>query len=230
MVFKSEKGSATIEGAIIFPCIFLFCFIIIRLAFFFFSEFTGVDSSAYAIRQTGQTWYENKTLYGDLFSDFDFTKETEAKKEGGKLFFEKRARPQLGGRIHSDFSFQNYGVWKTLSVEMSGNSLYAFSGSFSYPVIPAPQLLRSFETGQSIMDDCLEMLGQKKEGKNDDKAIVYIVDDGEKEYDYKKVYHLDKTCFYLRKGYKNSLSKEKARQRGFRPCRICLGQVTGLDE
>ncbi|WP_162474030.1 hypothetical protein [endosymbiont 'TC1' of Trimyema compressum] len=63
--------------------------------YFFFSQFNSVDSSSFTLRETSHRWYEEKTLYEDLFSDFDFMDVTKGEKVKAEEYFKNRSAPTL---------------------------------------------------------------------------------------------------------------------------------------
>ena len=227
MDFKKERGSATLEGAIVFPLILFIVFLCIYLGIFFYNQFLQVESSAYAVRWTGQHWHEGKSLYEDVLFDFDALSGVEEKKEKGEAYFTRRLSPLAGKGVSGEFRYENLLVSKRLYHEtlgMGGENI------FYYPTLTGAFFMRTADLTEEMLGDALSYFDKKEKKDEEDGAFVYIVDGSDKATDYKKVYHLYEDCFYLRNGYEKKAGKKEVRGEGFRVCRICLGRKTGLDE
>lgn len=229
MVFRRDRGNATIEGAMIFPLILLITFLCIGLGVFFYNQFLQLESSSYAVRKVGEHWYDGKTLYEDVLFDFDSSEVVEEKKGWGVEYFNYRMQPIAGGNISQEFTYENLIISKKIFHETSGNG---GSNAFYYPVLTGSYFIRAADLTDDILSDAFSYFEKKekddegKEGNSD----VYVVDGSDKGTDYKKVYHLYGDCFYMRNGYESKQKKENVRGEGFRCCRVCLGRKTGLDE
>ena len=82
-----------------------------------------------------------------FFSDFDFMDVTKRKKVKAEEYFKNRSAPTLGSVLKRDFRFNNYGIWKTLSLKLEEKARIFLSIIF-YPVFTGTGLIRETDTGK----------------------------------------------------------------------------------
>ena len=219
MDFRDEKGSATIEGAILFPLLFIIFFGLVLLIFQFYNRFCVTNSLGQALRVSGYGWYDDKNLYDDIIYDINSSKVTRNKVKKTNNLYNSLLRPVFKGN-HGTFTLDNYVLYRRLSGKVG-----LVEGS--YPVFRGSFFIRSSQYLQEMLEDAFSHL---KENMKDEQEI-YIVDENcdEYEYEYDRVYHLYSDCSYLKNGYKAKTTLGEGREKGFRVCRICLARKTGMD-
>lgn len=217
MDFRDEKGSATIEGAILFPLIFIIFFGLVLLIFQFYNRFCVTNSLGQALRVSGYGWYDDKNLYDDIIYDINSSKVTRNKVKKTNNLYNSLLRPVFKGN-HGTFTLDNYVLYRRLSGKVG-----LVEGS--YPVFRGSMFIRSSQYLQEMLEDAFSHL---KENMKDEQEI-YIVDENCDEYEYDRVYHLYSDCSYLKNGYKAKTTLGEGREKGFRVCRICLARKTGMD-
>lgn len=225
---KSEKGSSSLEGAIIFPVIFIFLFSLIMILFFFFNRFNIMASSDYILRKTAYSWYDNKKLYDDIFG---FS--TEDNISYAKDSFNSIIEPVFTNNLKGDFDFNNLFLYKSVIFNGSFNGFRYFSIKESFPFYRGSVFIRNYSYTKELIEDALAYLDDKSEdgdnNEEDDSKMVYIVDGNTDEREYDRVYHLYDDCIYLKNGYEKKISIGESRDLGFRCCRICLARKRGMD-
>lgn len=227
MDYREERGSATIEGAIVFPVILLIVFGTIGLLLFCYNRFAVLNSASRTLRAAGYSWYEGKTLYQDILADYDGSPEAAVRFEAAESAFESALYPVFLNGVSTRFNIQNYLLFKAL-VLRSGftDGKGVFSLEQSYPFYHGSVFLRNYQYAREVLEDALGFLEDKAlQGSQE----VYVVDGNTEEREYDRVYHLYPDCTYLRGGGGSGMSLEKGRRLGFRVCRICLARKTGLD-
>lgn len=222
---KSEEGSTSLEGAIIFPVIFIFLFSLIMFLFFFFNRFNIMASSDYILRKTAYSWYDGKKLYDDIF---DFSSKDNISYANDS--FNRTVKPVFTSSLNSDFSSNNFFLYKSVIFNGSFNG---FRLKESFPFYRGSIFIRNYSYTKELLEDALgyldENLNKENENEENHKELVYIVDDNTDEREYDRVYHLYDDCYYLKNGYEKKISLKESRDLGFRCCRICLARKTGMD-
>ena len=226
MDYRSERGSATIEGAIVLPVVFLIIFGLIGLLLFCYNRFSVYSGAARTLRESGYSWYEEKSLYEDILYDYDGSDASIAKFEAAEQAFGDYLRPAYLNEVSARFSISNLLLYKALVLKSGIREGGFFELEESYPVYQGSIFIRNFEYAREVLEDALSFLQEEQE---DEGQQVYIVDENTQEQEYDRVYHLYEDCTYLRKGYSSSMSLGDGRSLGFRVCRICLARKTGLD-
>ena len=217
MVCRDERGSATIEGAILFPLILLVVFSLVGIIFQVYNRFSVINGLSHSLRVSGYGWYKDKKLYDDIIYDFNGTKITGKKLKETNLLYKSLLKPSYEENAGT-FSMDNYVLYRRLNGK---------SGKIegSYPVFRGSMFIRNSQYLMEMLEDAFSHL---KENIKDDQE-VYIVDDNSDEYEYDRVYHLYGDCSYLKNGYKSKTTLGEGRSMGFRVCRICLARKTGMD-
>ena len=223
---RRERGSATIEGAIVFPVVFLVIFSLIGLLLFYYNRFSVYCGAARTLRESGYSWYEGKSLYEDILHDYDDSEASIAKFKAAEQAFSDYLQPAYLDQVSVRFSINNLLLYKALILKSGISEGGFFELEESYPVYQGSIFIRNFEYAREILEDALSFL---KEELEDEGQQVYIVDENTDEQEYDRVYHLYQDCSYMRKGYSSSMSLGDGRSLGFRVCRICLARKTGLD-
>lgn len=217
MVFREEKGSATIEGVILLPIIFLVFFLLVLSIFEIYNGFCKTNSLFHSLRVGGYCWYDDKKLYDDIIYDYNDSEATGYKFKKMKNLYVGLLRPVLKeGPVN--FSLENYVLHRRLVGRVG-----LIDGN--YPVFRGDIFIRNSQYLRELLDDAFSHL--KDNMKNDQE--VYIVDENCDEYEYDRVYHLYQDCSYLKNGYKSKTTLGEGRVNGFRACRICLARKTGMD-
>ncbi len=217
MVFSEERGSSTIEGAIVFPIVLIIIFSLFSLTFKIFNNFSVINSLGQAIRVSSYSWYDDKKLYDDIIYDFNNTKSTNKKLKQTKMLYQSILKPVY---------FNN-----TCSLSISNLILYRnIVGKVgkleeNYPIYRGSIFIRGSQYIKELLEDAFSHI---EENMSDDQEI-FIVDDNIDEYEYDRVYHLYSDCSYLKNGYKSKTTLDEGRALGFRVCRICLARKTGMD-
>ncbi|KAF0092314.1 MAG: hypothetical protein FD141_498 [Fusobacteria bacterium] len=217
MDFKDERGSATIEGAILFPIILIVFFGLVLLIFQVYNSFCVTNSLGQALRVSGYGWYEDKKLYDDIIYDFNSSKVTSNKFKKTSNLYSSLLRPTFKENTGT-FTLDNYVLYRRL-VGKAGLA------EGSYPVFRGAMFIRSSQYLKEMLEDTFSHL---KENMRDEDE-VYIVDENYDDYEYNRVYHLYSDCSYLKNGYKAKTTLGEGRDKGFRVCRICLARKTGMD-
>lgn len=217
MDFRDEKGSATIEGAILFPLLFTIFFGLVFLIFQFYNRFCVTNSLGQALRVSGYGWYDDKNLYDDIIYDFNSSNISVNKFKKANNLYKSLLIPVFKEN-HGIFTLDNYLLYRRLSGKVE-------SVERTYPIFRGAMFIRSSQYLQEMLEDAFSHL--KENMKNDQE--IYIVDDNCDEYEYDRVYHLYSDCSYLKKGYKVKTTLGEGRGKGFRSCRICLARKTGMD-
>lgn len=227
MGFLKERGNSTLESAIIFPLIFLIVFFLIGLAAFFYRQAVTIEASSYTLRRVGQNWYNGASLYYDVLGDFDFSEAVEEKKDQGFSLFQERTKPLLGQASHSKLNYTNLLIYKVLEQE---TNIEGDRRNFSYPILTGSKLLRNLDLTEEMFEDAFNFF-ENSESSESRNSEVFVVDDSDKETDYKQVYHLYEDCSYVERGEGGVKSTQgEMRDLGFRVCRQCLARKTGLYE
>lgn len=217
MGFRDEKGSATIEGVILFPFIFLVFFGLVLSVFQVYHKFCITNSLTQSLRVGGYGWYTDKKLYDDIIYDFNSSKVTSNKVIMMKNLYNDFLRPVFK-ESSAKFSIDNYILYRRL---LGKEGLI----EVDYPVFRGAMFIRNSQYLREMLEDAFSHL---KENMKTDQE-VYIVDENCDEYEYDRVYHLYHDCSYLKNGYKSKTTIGKGREDGFRVCRICLARKTGMD-
>lgn len=217
MDFRDEKGSATIEGAILLPLMFLIFFSLVLSIFQVYNKFCVTNSLAQSLRVSGYGWYNDKNLYDDIIYDFNSSKVTGNKFMKMNNLYKGLLRPVFK-ESYINFSMNNYILYRKLLGKEG--LIEGF-----YPVFRGSMYIRSSQYLREMLEDAF---GHLKENMKDDQEI-YIVDENCDEYEYDRVYHIYSDCSYLKNGYKSKTTLGEGRERGFRVCRICLARKTGMD-
>lgn len=217
MDYRDECGSATIEGAILFPLILIIVFSLLLLIVKVYDRFSVMNGLGQSLRVSGYGWYNDKNLYDDIIYDFNGTKVTKKKLKETVILYRSFLKPSYDVNP-GKFSLDNYILYRRLV----GKVGLVEAG---YPVFRGSMFIRNSQYVKEMLEDVFSHL---KESMSDDQE-VYIVDDNCDEYEYDRVYHLYGDCSYLKNGYKAKTTLGEGRSMGFRVCRICLARKTGMD-
>ncbi|MDD2370985.1 MAG: hypothetical protein PHQ32_03170 [Firmicutes bacterium] len=217
MVYSDERGSSTIEGAIVFPIILLLIFSLFSLTFKIFNKFSVINSLGHALRVGSYSWYNDKKLYDDIIYDFDGTKATIKKLKQTNVLYKSILKP-VYSESKASFSLSNLILYRSINGKVDN-----IEGK--YPIYRGAMFVRGSQYAKELLEDAFSNL----EENMPDSQEVYIVDDDIDEYEYDRVYHLYSDCSYLKNGYKSKTTLGEGRGMGFRVCRICLARKTGMD-
>lgn len=217
MAIRHKRGSATIEGVIIFPLILLMLFGILGITFKIFNSFSVSNSMNRALRVKGYSWYDGKNLYDDILSDFNGTKTTNKKLDQTKMLYKELLQPSYKVD-NAKFTLNNQVLYR--SIDGKAGLIGA-----SYPIYRGAIFVRGSQYARELLEDAFSHV-EEDVSENQE---VYIVDDSIDEYEYNRVYHLYSDCSYLKNGYKSKTTLREGRSKGFRVCRICLARKTGMD-
>lgn len=178
MVSKKVKGSSTLEGAIIFPIIFIVLFSLILIVFFFFNRFNILASSDYTLREKAYTWYDDKKLYDDVLGEAL----VEEKLLSSKRLFNRLLEPTLTNSLNSNFSNSNFLLYRSLVFEGGFNGFRSFSLKESFPYYRGSVFVRNYEYTKEMINDALGFLSKEEESENEVEGTkVFIVDDNMEE-------------------------------------------------
>lgn len=217
-ILLKEEGSGTLEAAIVFPVIVL---VFLGVSFLMTGTsgiFNVCNGLGQSLRESGYSWYKDKSLYEDVLEDFSDSQVAKEKTEKAKALFSSLVKPGFTGGEEADFVFSNKILNRSIIGRVSG-----IEGS--YPVYRGAVFIRNSKYIGELLD---RAFGQIKENLRDEEE-VYVVDGSCDEYEYDRVYHLFRDCSYLKKGYESKSTLKEGRSRGFRVCRICLARKRGMD-
>lgn len=217
MDFREEKGSATIEGAILLPLILLIFLGMVLSIFQIYNKFCVINSLSKSLRVGSYGWYDDKKLYDDIIYDYKSAKVTNNKFKKIENLFGEYIRPVFK-ESRVSFSFDNFILYRRLVGKVG-----LIEGN--YPVFRGAMFIRNSQYLRELLEDAFSHL--KENMKNDQE--VFVVDENCDEYEYDRVYHLYQDCSYLKNGYKSKTTIGEGRGKGFRACRICLARKTGMD-
>lgn len=217
MDFSNEKGSATIEGAILLPMIFLIFLGLVLSVFQIYNKFCINNGLSQSLRVTAYDWYKDKNLYDDIIYDFNSSRITSNKFRKLEELYGILLRPTFK-ESPVELSMENYILYRRL-VGKAGTI------EARYPVFRGAVFIRNSQYVKELLDDAFSHL---KENIKDNQE-VYVVDDNFDEYEYNRIYHLYNDCSYLKGGYESKTTMGEGRAKGFRACRICLARKTGMD-
>lgn len=217
MVYDQEEGSATIEGAILFPVILMIIFSIFLMIMQSYNMFSVLNGLGHSLRVSGYGWYEDNKLYDDILNDYNSSKITANKLAGARILYGKLLKPVYVSNKGS-FSMNNYLLYRNIKGRVG-------TLEESYPIFRGSVFMRSSKYAKEVLEDAFSYL---KENLSDNQE-VYVVDDNLDEQEYDRVYHLYSDCSYLKNGYNKRTSIGESRTLGFRVCRICLARKTGMD-
>lgn len=217
MDFSEEKGSTTIEGAILLPIIFLLFMGLVISIFQIYNKFCVINSLSQSLRVSGYGWYDDKKLYDDIIYDYSNSKVTGYKLKKMENLYGGFSRP-IFMESPVDFSIDNYILYRRIVGKVG-------LIEENYPFFRGAMFIRNSQYLRELLEDAFSHL--KENMKNDQE--VFVVDENCDEYEYDRVYHLYHDCSYLKNGYKSKTTIGEGRGKGFRACRICLARKTGMD-
>ncbi len=217
MVIEDERGSATIEGAIIFPLILIIILGSFLIVFQVFNRFSVINSLSHTLRISGYSWYDDKKLYGDILSDFNGTKAVNKKLGKTNILYKGLLKPAYSEN-NGSFSLSNQILYRSVVGKVGKVEV-------NYPIYRGAIFIRGSQYAKELLEDAFSHFEERASNNQE----VYVVDDNIDEYEYDRVYHLYSDCSYLKNGYKSKTTVGEGRSKGFRVCRICLARKTGMD-
>ena len=221
-----EAGSSSLEGAIVFPMVFMVIFVLVGILFFFFNQYNILISADYTMRKACYEWYEGKKLYEDILGEAG----GEMKLAKAEDLFVDSVEPVFTGSLSSNWGIDNWLFYRELVFEGGFSGFWESKIKESFPFYRGSVFVRNYVYTRELLEDALAYLGEDE--ASDEEAggqVVYVVDDNVEEQEYDRIYHIYGDCQYLKRGEIKSLDKSDCRSAGFRCCRICLARKTGMD-